>query len=83
MLLVGAWNLVSVGCRRCGTSFRRRNDSVPPRTDLIGWTRFGILAIKELHVWYKAGGIDANAVDEYGSVNFRRMLKSGVALRLC
>ncbi|HCR3979522.1 TPA: hypothetical protein OOF30_003456 [Citrobacter koseri] len=44
------------------------------RTNLIGWTRFGTLAIKELHVWYKAGGIDADAVDEYMDLELRRML---------
>ncbi|WP_449551391.1 hypothetical protein [Lelliottia amnigena] len=47
------------------------------RTNLIGWARFGTLAIKELHGWYKAGGIDANAVDEYMDHELRRMLKAG------
>lgn len=47
------------------------------RTNLIGWARFGTLAIKELHVWYKAGGIDTNAVDEYLDHELRRMLKAG------
>ncbi len=44
------------------------------RTNLIGWARFGTLAIKELHVWYKAGGIDVDAVDEYMDLELRRML---------
>lgn len=47
------------------------------RTNLIGWARFGTLAIKELHVWYKAGGINVNAVDEYMDHELQRMLKVG------
>lgn len=47
------------------------------RTNLIGWARFGTLAIKELHVWYKAGEIDVDAVDEYMNLELRRMLKAG------
>lgn len=47
------------------------------RTNLIGWVRFGTLAVKELHVWYKAGGIDVSAVDEYLDQDLRRMLKAG------
>lgn len=47
------------------------------RTNLVGWARFGTLAIKELHAWYKTGGIDASAVDEYMDNELRRMLKTG------
>lgn len=44
------------------------------RTNLIAWVRFGTLAVKELHVWYKSGDIDADAVNEYLDQELSRML---------
>lgn len=44
------------------------------RTNLIGWVRFGTLALKELQVWYNAGDINVDAVDEYLEYELRRML---------
>lgn len=35
------------------------------RTNLIGWARFGTLALKEVYAWHNAGHIDVDAVDEY------------------
>jgi hypothetical protein len=44
------------------------------RTNMIGWARFGTLAIKELNAWYNAGHIDADAVDEYLEEDYKKML---------
>lgn len=43
------------------------------RTNLIGWCRFGILALKELEAWYRVGKIDGDAVDDYLEQELRRM----------
>ncbi|MGL5484691.1 MAG: hypothetical protein ACRDC6_00165 [Shewanella sp.] len=45
------------------------------RTNLIGWARFGSLALKEVYAWYNAGHIDADAVDEYLNAEYEKMLK--------
>ena len=44
------------------------------RTNIVGWTRFGHLAIKEVYAWYNAGHIDADAVDEYLDAEYKKML---------
>jgi hypothetical protein len=44
------------------------------RTNIIGWVRFGSLALKEIYAWYNAGHIDANAVDEYLDAEYKKML---------
>ncbi|MBW3140555.1 hypothetical protein KUV56_13725 [Ferrimonas balearica] len=44
------------------------------RTNLIGWARFGTLAVKELNAWYRAGKLDVDAVDDYLDADLRRML---------
>ena len=46
------------------------------RTNIIGWARFGTLAIKELNAWYNSGRIDAEAVDHYLEQEYSRMLNS-------
>lgn len=46
------------------------------RTNLLAWTRFGQLALKEVYSWYNSGHIDADAVDEYIDSNLRQMLKT-------
>lgn len=46
------------------------------RTNLLAWTRFGQLALKEVYSWYNSGHIDADAVDEYIDTNLRQMLKT-------
>ncbi len=45
------------------------------RTNLIAWTRFGQLALKEVYAWYNSGHIDADAVDKYIDDDLKRMLK--------
>ena len=35
------------------------------RTNLVAWTRFAHLSLKELNAWYNSGHIDTDAVDEY------------------
>ncbi|MHA1772996.1 MAG: hypothetical protein ACTSXO_02590 [Candidatus Heimdallarchaeota archaeon] len=45
------------------------------RTNLMGWARFGTLALKELSVWHNAGHIDADAVDDYLDIEYKKMLK--------
>lgn len=44
------------------------------RTNLIGWARFGTLALKEIHAWYNAGHIDATAVDEYLDFELKKLI---------
>jgi hypothetical protein len=44
------------------------------RTNLIAWTRFGHLALKEVYAWYNCGYIDSDAVDEYIDNDLKRML---------
>ncbi|MEY8240449.1 MAG: hypothetical protein RPT25_08890 [Cycloclasticus sp.] len=44
------------------------------RTNLIGWARFGTLAIKEVTAWYRAGHLDIDAANEYLDEEYRRML---------
>lgn len=44
------------------------------RTNIIGWARFGSLALKEVYAWYNAGHIDADAVDEYLDSEYEKML---------
>ncbi len=45
------------------------------RTNIIGWARFGSLALKEVHAWYNAGHIDSDAVDEYLDADYEKMLR--------
>jgi hypothetical protein len=44
------------------------------RTNIIGWARFGTLALKEVYAWYNAGHINADAVDEYLDAEMERLL---------
>ncbi|MBP4042941.1 hypothetical protein J9885_17290 [Aeromonas sp. SrichE-2G] len=44
------------------------------RTNIIGWARFGTLALKEVYAWYSAGHIDADAVDEYLDAEMKKLL---------
>ncbi len=45
------------------------------RTNIIGWARFGSLALKEVYAWYNAGHINAGAVDEYLDAEYEKMLR--------
>ncbi|MDA9557568.1 hypothetical protein N9R79_08730 [Vibrio sp.] len=45
------------------------------RTNIIGWARFGSLALKEVSAWYNAGHIDAELVDEYLELELKKLLK--------
>ncbi len=45
------------------------------RTNLLAWTRFGQLALKEVYAWYNSGHIDADVVDEYLNKELKNMLK--------
>jgi hypothetical protein len=44
------------------------------RSNLIAWARFGTLALKELNAWYRQGGLDIEAVDEYLDAEYSRLL---------
>jgi hypothetical protein len=44
------------------------------RVNLIGWVRFGSVALKEVQTWYWQGTIDEDAVDSYLDAEYRRML---------
>ncbi|QFR42826.1 hypothetical protein [Sulfurimonas xiamenensis] len=48
------------------------------RTNLLAWTRFGQLALKEVYAWYNSGHIDADAVDEYLNKELKNMLKNNI-----
>ncbi len=45
------------------------------RSNMIAWVRFGTLALKELQVWYKEGGLDIDAIDDYLDAECERLLK--------
>lgn len=45
------------------------------RTNLIGWARFGTLALKELRCWIQAGNLDLDRVDEYIESEYQKLLK--------
>ncbi len=44
------------------------------RTNLIGWARFGTLALKEVYAWHNAGHIDVDAVDEYLDAELKKLM---------
>jgi hypothetical protein len=46
------------------------------RSNLIAWTRFGTIAIKELMATFRSGALDIEAVDEYLEAEYRRMAVS-------
>ncbi|HHF2891539.1 TPA: hypothetical protein ACPJZ3_003618 [Vibrio diabolicus] len=43
------------------------------RTNIIGWARFGTLALKEVYAWHNAGHIDVDAVDEYLDAELKKL----------
>jgi hypothetical protein len=45
------------------------------RLNLIGWVRFGYLALKELNAWYNSGNINVK-VDKYLDEEYRKMIKN-------
>ena len=47
------------------------------RTNLLAWTRFVQLSLKELNAWYNAGHIDADAVDGNLDKEYKVELKQG------
>lgn len=44
------------------------------RCNIIGWARFGTLALKEINSWYNQKSIDADAVDAYLEADYQRMI---------
>lgn len=44
------------------------------RSNLVAWVRFGTLSLKELRVWYQAGGLDVDAVDRYLDAELARLI---------
>jgi hypothetical protein len=44
------------------------------RSNLIAWTRFSMLALKELKAFYREGSMDVDAVDDYLEAEYRRLL---------
>ena len=44
------------------------------RGNMIAWVRFGTLALKELKAWYREGGLDIDAVDDYLDAECARLL---------
>jgi hypothetical protein len=74
MLLVGHGTLCIID--GADAAFRSGGELVQflLRTNLIAWARTGQLALKELSVWYHSGHIDADAVDEYLDMEYKKML---------
>lgn len=75
MLLVGHGTLCIVD--GADAAIRSGGDMIQfmLRSNLIGWARFGTLALKELRAWYKAGSLDVEAVDAYLDVEYERLLE--------
>lgn len=75
MLLVahGALCLIDAG----DAALRSGGDMVQflLRTNIIGWARFGSLALNEVYAWYNSGHIDGGAVDEYLDAEYEKMLR--------
>ncbi|CAB1207535.1 hypothetical protein [Acinetobacter bouvetii] len=46
------------------------------RTNLIGWTRFSMLALKEVHATFNEGNLDIDAVDKYLEQEYRNLKQS-------
>ncbi|EPP5329886.1 hypothetical protein ACUSRP_003705 [Vibrio alginolyticus] len=46
------------------------------RTNIIGWARFGSLALREVYAWHNVGHIDIDAVDEYLDAELKRLATS-------
>jgi hypothetical protein len=46
------------------------------RSNIIAWTRFGTLALKELRGWYYEGDLDIEAVDAYLDAEYKRLLEA-------
>lgn len=46
------------------------------RTNLIGWTRFGILTLKEVHALFNQGKLNIDTVDKYLEQEFINLQKS-------
>lgn len=44
------------------------------RMNIIAWSRFGNLALREVYAWYNSGHIDPAAVDDYIEKDLQRML---------
>ncbi|MGE4339716.1 MAG: hypothetical protein AB7E55_27695 [Pigmentiphaga sp.] len=44
------------------------------RANIIGWARFGTLALKEVKAWYISGSMDVDAVDAYLDAECERLL---------
>ncbi|MCR6630167.1 MAG: hypothetical protein NVV74_09030 [Magnetospirillum sp.] len=75
MLLVGHGTLCVVD--GADAALRSGGDMIQfmLRSNLIGWARFGTLALKELRAWYRAGGLDVEAVDAYLEMEYERLLE--------
>lgn len=74
MLLIGHGSLCLVDT--ADAALRSNGDMIQfmLRSNIIAWARFGTLALKELRAWYKAGGLDVDAVDAYLDAEYKRML---------
>lgn len=46
------------------------------RSNLVAWTRFGTLAIKEVKAYYMVGSLDVEVVDAYLDAEYERLLRT-------
>lgn len=46
------------------------------RSNMIAWSRFGVLALKEIKACYFSGSLDFEAVDEYLDAEYKRLLSA-------
>jgi hypothetical protein len=74
MLLIGHGSLCLVDS--ADAALRSNGDMIQfmLRSNIIAWTRFGTLALKELNTWYQEGGLDVEVVDAYLDTELKRML---------
>ena len=46
------------------------------RANIVGWARFGTLALKEIEIMIRSGSIDHEAIDAYIDDELERLLQS-------
>ncbi|HYF78221.1 MAG TPA: hypothetical protein VD973_13855, partial [Symbiobacteriaceae bacterium] len=78
MFLVGHGTLCIVD--GADAAFRSGGDMIQfmLRSNLIGWARFGTLALKELRAWYRAGSLDCQSASNFqpaSASNFQPRLR--------
>ena len=74
MLLIGHGSLCLVDATDASLRSGGNMIQFMLRSNLLAWTRFGTLALKELKGWYAEGSLDIEAVDEYLESEYVRII---------